>query len=392
MEGTLSGDDSEHTDPSSDRHQPTNHPPNQREENDTTQQQQQQQIGAGAEQYQIPPDVANLVQAALYSENGILSNSLQQQPQDNRGMGISQINGQSLSQPFLPAAQPVSCAAPSNNDNSNNDRNALLAQFLQHHQLQGGLQGMQQTQQQHPVQPQQPTATMQQPQQLTVSLQGIAGSPGFSQLQQHQPAPAPQQASQQQMLELLAQLLGFCVSQLTQSQQQPQPSPQQQPTPFQFSFPPALLINMLLQGNAIPQQPAMPGFGLPAVGVSVGVTGGGGVTMAQAADTQQGRGALGAASQGPKKRRKYRHEAFPQKLHRLIREAMAEGKDHICRFTDDGTQFQVRDTEAFQTEILPRYFRHGRIDSFKRLLHMYGFRRIQGTCEYLVVRADEEDC
>ena len=217
--------------------------------------------------------------------------------------------------------------------------------------------------------------------------------PGFSRLQQQQqqPAPAPQQASQQQqMLEPLAQMLGFCVSQLNQSQQPQTP-------PLQHPVLPALLMSLLLQGNSTPQQQQMlpqqqqtPVFASPIMGGYVGSAegegGGGGVAMAQAAGPPPGMGASGSVSEGPKKRRKYRHEAFPQKLHRLIREAMAEGKSHICRFTDDGTQFQVRDTEAFRAEILPRYFRHGRIDSFKRLLHMYGFRRIQGTCEYLVIQ------
>ena len=383
MEGTFSSDDPEHPDPHSDTHQPMNHPRNQREEDDTTQQQhqrQQQNVGAGVEQYQVPLDVANLVQAALLNENDTLTNSLRPQhplPQDNRDMGISQIpNGQSYSQLVWPAPQPVPFSVSGNNDDNNDNNNALLAQLLQQYQLQAGSQDMQQLGQ------------------YDFGMQGIAGLQGV--FQPPQPEPTPQQASQQQMLEILTQLLGYCVSQLAQPQQQ---QPQQPPSPFQFPLPPALLMNMLFQGNAMPQQqqqqqhmlptpPEMPGFGSPMMGFPMGLVGGGGgggaggLTLAQAAGAPPGtKGAPDAASQGPKKRRKYRHEAFPQKLHRLIREAMAEGNSHICRFTDDGTQFQVCDTEAFQTEILPRYFRHGRIDSFKRLLHMYGFRRTQGTCE-----------
>eukprot|EP00977_Amphora_coffeiformis_P010543 scaffold2482_cov166-Amphora_coffeaeformis.AAC.9 len=82
-----------------------------------------------------------------------------------------------------------------------------------------------------------------------------------------------------------------------------------------------------------------------------------------------------------KKKRAYNHEGFPSKLHRLILEAKAQGKDHIIRFTDNGLQFQILDTAAFETEILPVYFRHGHISSFKRLLRMYCFRRTQGTWE-----------
>lgn len=79
-----------------------------------------------------------------------------------------------------------------------------------------------------------------------------------------------------------------------------------------------------------------------------------------------------------KRKRRYNHEGFPQKLHRLIREASVEQNSHIVKFTEDGKQFQIVDTVAFEG-ILPRYFRHGKISSFKRLLHMYGFQRTQGT-------------
>ena len=80
----------------------------------------------------------------------------------------------------------------------------------------------------------------------------------------------------------------------------------------------------------------------------------------------------------PKKKRKYNHESFPRKLHRLIMEAEANGKGNIVRFTTNGLRFQILDTKGFE-EILPSYFRHGKITSFKRLLHMYDFSRIQGT-------------
>jgi hypothetical protein len=79
------------------------------------------------------------------------------------------------------------------------------------------------------------------------------------------------------------------------------------------------------------------------------------------------------------KKRKYDHESFPEKLHRLLREAKEQDKDDIARFTDDGSQFQILNTHAFEEELLPRYFRHNRISSFKRLLRMYQFKRDEGT-------------
>mmetsp|Transcript_14480 Transcript_14480/g.27569 ORF Transcript_14480/g.27569 Transcript_14480/m.27569 type:complete len:412 (-) Transcript_14480:26-1261(-) len=80
-----------------------------------------------------------------------------------------------------------------------------------------------------------------------------------------------------------------------------------------------------------------------------------------------------------RRKRKYTHESFPEKLHRLIREAKQNGKDNIVRFSDDGSKFQILSTAGFEGQILSNYFRHNKITSFKRLLHLYGFRRIQGT-------------
>mmetsp|Transcript_4153 Transcript_4153/g.8377 ORF Transcript_4153/g.8377 Transcript_4153/m.8377 type:complete len:398 (-) Transcript_4153:61-1254(-) len=94
-----------------------------------------------------------------------------------------------------------------------------------------------------------------------------------------------------------------------------------------------------------------------------------------------------------RKKRKYDHESFPEKLHRLIIEAAISRKDHIIRYTTDGTRFQILHTKLFEDEILPHYFRHNRISSFKRLLRMYGFRRVdgtwmQGTFEHPLFRRD----
>ena len=87
----------------------------------------------------------------------------------------------------------------------------------------------------------------------------------------------------------------------------------------------------------------------------------------------------------PKKtKRKYTHESFPEKLHRLIREAEQDGQENIVRFCDDGSKFQILSTSGFEGQILSKYFRHNKITSFKRLLHMYGFRRIQGTYVFVL--------
>ena len=80
-----------------------------------------------------------------------------------------------------------------------------------------------------------------------------------------------------------------------------------------------------------------------------------------------------------RKRRKYDHESFPQKLHRLILEARANGKDHIIRFNVDGSKFEVVKSKDFEEQLLPNYFRTKQASSFKRLLRMYGFCKVQGT-------------
>ena len=66
-------------------------------------------------------------------------------------------------------------------------------------------------------------------------------------------------------------------------------------------------------------------------------------------------------------------------LHRLIREAKENDKDHIVRFGDNGLTFQILNTSLFEKEILSHYFRHNNINSFKRLLRMYQFKKLQGT-------------
>ena len=77
-----------------------------------------------------------------------------------------------------------------------------------------------------------------------------------------------------------------------------------------------------------------------------------------------------------RKKRRYSHESFPQKLYRLLMEAEQEGNDAIISFGIDGTSFQVHQPEPFETQILPRYFRHNKYASFLRQLLLYGFERV----------------
>lgn len=60
-------------------------------------------------------------------------------------------------------------------------------------------------------------------------------------------------------------------------------------------------------------------------------------------------------------------------------DAEAHGNESIVTFTQDGSKFQILNSEAFEERILPQYFRHNKMSSFKRLLRMYQYSRVQGT-------------
>jgi len=77
-----------------------------------------------------------------------------------------------------------------------------------------------------------------------------------------------------------------------------------------------------------------------------------------------------------KKRRRYRHENFPQKLYRLLDEVEHAGRGNIVSFTESGAAFRVHNPDIFSSEIAPHYFRLRRYHSFQRQLNLYGFERI----------------
>ena len=77
-----------------------------------------------------------------------------------------------------------------------------------------------------------------------------------------------------------------------------------------------------------------------------------------------------------RQKRPYHHESFPAKLHRLLAETEAAERDDIVSFNAEGTAILIHQPEAFEEEIIPQYFRHSKLSSFKRQLSMYGFIRI----------------
>uniref|UniRef100_A0A7S1UVD3 HSF-type DNA-binding domain-containing protein n=1 Tax=Grammatophora oceanica TaxID=210454 RepID=A0A7S1UVD3_9STRA len=81
----------------------------------------------------------------------------------------------------------------------------------------------------------------------------------------------------------------------------------------------------------------------------------------------------GASSTG---NRKPHQESFPEKLHRILDDAAAEGNEHIISFFDDGKVFAVHNVKKFVEQIMPRYLSTVRYSSFQRQLNLYGFRRV----------------
>lgn len=69
-------------------------------------------------------------------------------------------------------------------------------------------------------------------------------------------------------------------------------------------------------------------------------------------------------------------EPFPEKLHRLLRDAEENGESDVISFFPHGRAFAIHHEERFCREIMPRYFKQSRFSSFQRQLNLYGFTRI----------------
>lgn len=69
-------------------------------------------------------------------------------------------------------------------------------------------------------------------------------------------------------------------------------------------------------------------------------------------------------------------ETFPEKLHRMLRDAEESGDSRVVSFFPHGRAFAVHNPTRFVSEVMPRYFRQSRLSSFQRQLNLYGFTRI----------------
>lgn len=63
--------------------------------------------------------------------------------------------------------------------------------------------------------------------------------------------------------------------------------------------------------------------------------------------------------------------SFVRKLYNLV---SCEAED-IVSFTPDGLAFEVKDPKKLEAEVLPKYFRHSRFQSFVRQLNFYNFKK-----------------
>lgn len=69
-------------------------------------------------------------------------------------------------------------------------------------------------------------------------------------------------------------------------------------------------------------------------------------------------------------------EPFPLKLYRILYEAQKSGQDDIVSFLPNGKVFKIHKPDKFVSNIMPKYFAAGRLNTFMKQLNLYGFHRI----------------
>ena len=69
-------------------------------------------------------------------------------------------------------------------------------------------------------------------------------------------------------------------------------------------------------------------------------------------------------------------EPFPEKLHRMLSEVNKEGLSDVVSFFSHGRAFGIHDMDRFVSDVMPKYFKQSKWNSFARQLNLYGFQRI----------------
>lgn len=67
---------------------------------------------------------------------------------------------------------------------------------------------------------------------------------------------------------------------------------------------------------------------------------------------------------------------FVAKLYEILQ--TEENKD-IISWSE--TEFVIKNTEALVREVLPKYYRHSKLESFIRQLNLYGFRKVSKSSD-----------
>jgi HSF-type DNA-binding len=69
-------------------------------------------------------------------------------------------------------------------------------------------------------------------------------------------------------------------------------------------------------------------------------------------------------------------EHFPERLHRMLLDVEQDGKGDVVAFMPHGRAFAVIDETRFVDEVMPKYFKQSKWNSFARQLNLYGFVRM----------------
>ena len=69
-------------------------------------------------------------------------------------------------------------------------------------------------------------------------------------------------------------------------------------------------------------------------------------------------------------------ELFPEKLHFMLSEVTKDGHTEVVSFFSHGRAFGIHDKDRFVSDVMPKYFKQSKWNSFARQLNLYGFQLI----------------
>jgi hypothetical protein len=69
-------------------------------------------------------------------------------------------------------------------------------------------------------------------------------------------------------------------------------------------------------------------------------------------------------------------EPFPEKVHRMLKDVEENGPPGVASFFSHGRAFGIHDIDRFVSEVMPKYFKQTKWNSFTRQLNLYGFSRV----------------